>query len=154
MGLPFVSGWNSSLLQIEGDMRIFVNGSFDLLHTGHLGLLFYAKSLGNHLHVAIDNDERIGYNKGIDRPINPLHIRKAIMQSLKPVDSVSVFGTDEELINTIRSYSPDIMVKGSDWQGPDVIGQELCGKVLFYERVNDESTTKIIQNFIARRQLL
>ena len=135
-------------------MRIFVNGSFDLLHTGHLELLFFAKSLGTHLHVAIDTDERIRKHKGNDRPVNPLHIRKAIMQSLKPVDTVSVFGTDEELINTIRSYSPDIMVKGSDWQGKHVIGQEHCGQVLFYERVNNESTTKIIQDFISRRQLL
>ena len=135
-------------------MRIFVNGSFDLLHTGHLDMLFYAKSLGNHLHVAIDSDERIREHKGSDRPVNPLRIRKAIMQSLKPVDTVSVFGSDEELINTIRSYSPDIMVKGSDWRGKKVIGEEFCGRVIFYERVNDESTTKIIQDFINRRQLL
>ena len=135
-------------------MRIFVNGSFDLLHTGHLDMLFYAKSLGSHLHVAIDSDERIRELKGNDRPVNPLHIRKAIMQSLKPVDSVSVFGTDEELINNIRSYSPDIMVKGSDWRGKYVIGQEFCGEIIFYERVNDESSTKTIQDFIARRQLL
>ena len=127
-------------------MRIFVNGSFDLLHTGHLDLLFYAKGLGTHLHVAIDTDERIRSHKGSDRPVNPLHIRKAIMQSLKPVDSVSVFGSDIELINTIRAYSPDIMVKGSDWRGKTVIGEQYCGKVVFYERVNDESTTKIIED--------
>lgn len=135
-------------------MKIFVNGSFDLLHTGHLDLLFYAKSLGTHLHVAIDSDERIRELKGVNRPVNPLHIRKAIMQALKPVDTVSVFNTDEDLINTIVDYSPDIMVKGSDWQGKKVIGAEYCGKVIFYERVNNESTTKIIQDFISRRQLL
>jgi rfaE bifunctional protein nucleotidyltransferase chain/domain len=135
-------------------VRIFVNGSFDLLHTGHLDMLFYAKSLGKHLHVAIDTDERIREHKGIDRPVNPLYIRKAIMSALKPVDTVSIFGTDEELINTIRAYSPDIMVKGSDWQGRQVIGQEYCGKIIFYERVNNESTTRIISDFIARRQLL
>jgi len=135
-------------------MRIFVNGSFDLLHTGHLNLLFYAKSLGSHLHVAIDTDERISQHKGADRPINPLHIRKAIMKSLKPVDTVSVFGTDEELINTIKAYEPHIMVKGSDWEGKPIIGEKFCKQIVFYERVNDESTTKIIQDFIARRQLL
>lgn len=135
-------------------MRIFVNGSFDLLHTGHLDLLFYAKSLGNHLHVAIDTDERIKKQKGADRPINPLRIRKAILRSLKPVDTVSVFGTDDELINTIRAYSPEIMVKGSDWKEKKIIGQEYCGKIIFYERVNNESSTKIISDFIARRQLL
>jgi len=135
-------------------MKIFVNGSFDLLHTGHLDMLFYAKNLGSHLHVAIDTDERISEHKGIDRPVNPLYIRKAIMQSLKPVDSVSTFESDQELINTIRAYEPDIMVKGSDWQGKPIIGEEFCKKIIFYERVNNESTTKIIQDFIARRQLL
>ena len=135
-------------------MKIFINGSFDLLHTGHIDMLYYAKSLGTHLHVAIDSDERIKEHKGPDRPVNPLHIRKTIMQALKPVDSVSVFSTDEELINTIREYEPDIMVKGSDWKDGIIIGAEYCKDIIFYERVNNESTTKIIQNFIDRRQLL
>jgi D-beta-D-heptose 7-phosphate kinase/D-beta-D-heptose 1-phosphate adenosyltransferase len=135
-------------------MRVFVNGSFDILHTGHLDLLYYAKSLGKHLHVAIDTDNRIAQHKGIDRPVVPLHIRKALMQSLKPVDSVSVFDTDEELINTIRSFEPDIMVKGSDWRGKPIIGSDFCKQIVYYERVNNESTTKIVQDFIDRRQLL
>lgn len=79
-------------------MKIFVNGAFDLLHTGHLDMLFYAKTLGDHLRVVIDTDERIAEHKGVDRPVNPLHIRKAIMESLKLVGSVSVFESDEELI--------------------------------------------------------
>jgi len=135
-------------------MRIFVNGSFDLLHTGHLDLLYYAKSLGNHLHVAIDDDARISEHKGFDRPINPLHIRKAFMQSLKPVDSVSAFESDQELINIIRAYEPDIMVKGSDWQDRPIIGAKFCKQIVFHERVNNESSSKIIQDFIDRRQLL
>jgi D-beta-D-heptose 7-phosphate kinase/D-beta-D-heptose 1-phosphate adenosyltransferase len=135
-------------------MRVFVNGSFDLLHTGHLELLFYAKSLGKHLHVAIDTDDRIAAHKGIDRPVNPLYIRKAVIKALKPVDTVSVFKTDEELINTIRAYSPNIMVKGSDWRGKPIIGEQFCKHIIFFERTKDESSTKIIQDFIARRQLL
>jgi rfaE bifunctional protein nucleotidyltransferase chain/domain len=135
-------------------VKVFVNGSFDLLHTGHLNLLFYAKSLGSHLHVAIDSDKRIQQLKGTDRPVNPLHIRKAIMESLKPVDHVSVFESDNQLVDIIKSYSPDIMVKGSDWQGKPIIGEQYCKSVIFYERENNESTTKIIQDFIARRQLL
>jgi rfaE bifunctional protein nucleotidyltransferase chain/domain len=128
-------------------VRIFVNGSFDLLHTGHLDLLYYAKSLGDHLHVAIDSDERIRSLKGLDRPVNPVYIRKAIMRSLKPVNSVSIFNSDEELINTLKMLSPDIMVKGSDWRGKVVIGEEYCGKVVFYDRTNGESTTKLIEDF-------
>lgn len=135
-------------------MRIFVNGSFDLLHAGHLDLLYYAKSLGTHLHVAIDTDERIKENKGIQRPINPLRIRKYLMQSLKPVNSVSVFGSDEELVNIIRAVSPDIMVKGSDWQGKTIIGAEYCGKIVFYERTNGDSTTKLLEEFISKNGIL
>lgn len=134
--------------------KIFVNGSFDLLHTGHLGLLWYAKNLGDHLLVAIDSDERIRRNKGNDRPFNPLHIRKAIMQNLKMVNAVAVFDTDEDLINIIRRFEPDIMVKGSDWRGGHIIGGDYCKEIRYYERVNDESTTKLIQDFIDRRQLL
>jgi len=117
-------------------------------------MLVYAKSLGAHLRVAIDDDKRIAEHKGMDRPVNPLHIRKAIMELLKPVDSVSVFSSDKELINTIKEYEPDIMVKGSDWQGKPIIGEEFCKQIIFYERVNDESTSKIIKDFIDRRQLL
>jgi len=134
--------------------KIFVNGSFDLLHTGHLDMLNYAKSLGDYLLVAIDTDERIKYNKGSDRPVMPEHIRIAIMKNLKPVDEVKTFGTDEQLINIIRNYSPDIMVKGSDWRGGNIIGGEYCKEIDYFERINDESTTKTIENFINRRQLL
>lgn len=139
---------------LESSKRIFVNGSFDLIHLGHLDLLKYAASLGNYLLVAIDTDERIRYNKGNDRPVNNLATRKAIMESFRFVDEVKVFGTDQELIDTIKNFAPHVMVKGSDWRGKRVIGEEYCEEVDFYERVNDESTTKTLEDFISRRQLL
>jgi D-beta-D-heptose 7-phosphate kinase/D-beta-D-heptose 1-phosphate adenosyltransferase len=134
--------------------KIFVNGSFDLLHTGHIDLLWYAKNLGDHLLVAIDSDERIRKNKGNDRPFNPLHIRKMIIKNLRMVDAVAVFNTDNDLINIIRRFEPDIMVKGSDWKGGHIIGGDYCKEIRYYERVKDESTTKLIEDFITRRQLL
>ena len=134
--------------------KVFVNGAFDVLHSGHLDMLDYAASLGDHLLVAIDTDTRIEYNKGKGRPFNKLSIRKRLMMSLKPVNSVSVFNTDQDLIDLIRRVKPDIMVKGSDWKGKPIIGEEYCKKVIFYERTNGESTTKTIQDFIDRRQLL
>lgn len=131
--------------------KVFVNGAFDVLHSGHLDMLDYAASLGDHLLVAIDTDTRIEYNKGKGRPFNKLSIRKRLMMSLKPVNSVSVFNTDQDLIDLIRRFEPDIMVKGSDWKGKPIIGEEYCKKVIFYERTNGESTTKTIQDFIDRR---
>ena len=134
--------------------KVFVNGAFDVLHSGHLDLLDFAGMLGGHLLVAIDTDARIEYNKGIGRPFNPLSIRKHIMSMLKPVNSVRVFGSDEELVDIIRQYKPDVMVKGSDWKGKTILGEEYCKEIVFYERTNGQSTTKAIEDFITRRQLL
>lgn len=134
--------------------KVFVNGAFDVLHSGHLDLLDFAGMLGGHLLVAIDTDARIEYNKGIGRPFNPLSIRKHIMSMLKPVNSVRVFDTDQELVDIIRQYQPDVMVKGSDWKGKTILGEEYCKEIVFYERTNGQSTTKAIEDFITRRQLL
>jgi rfaE bifunctional protein nucleotidyltransferase chain/domain len=134
--------------------KVFVNGAFDVLHSGHLDLLDFASMLGGHLMVAIDTDRRIEYNKGTGRPFNSLSIRKHIMSMLKPVNSVKVFDTDEELIELIRQYQPDVMVKGSDWKGKTILGEEYCKEIVFYERTNGQSTTKAIEDFITRRQLL
>ena len=134
--------------------KVFVNGAFDVLHSGHLDLLDFAGMLGGHLLVAIDTDARIEYNKGIGRPFNPLSIRKHIMSMLKPVNSVRVFDTDEDLVNIIKAYQPDVMVKGSDWKGKTILGEEYCKEIVFYERTNGQSTTKAIEDFITRRQLL
>ena len=134
--------------------KVFVNGAFDVLHSGHLDLLDFAGMLGGHLLVAIDTDARIEYNKGIGRPFNPLSIRKHIMSMLKPVNSVRVFDTDQDLVDIIRQYEPDVMVKGSDWRGKTILGEEYCKEIVFYERTNGQSTTKAIEDFITRRQLL
>ena len=134
--------------------KIFVNGSFDLLHTGHIDMLLHARRLGDHLLVALDTDRRIKEHKGKDRPVNNERTRVAIMANLKAVNEVSVFDTDEDLINIIKMYEPDIMVKGSDWQGGEIIGKKYCKEILFYERIDNESTTKTIEDYVSRRQLL
>ena len=77
--------------------KVFVNGAFDVVHSGHLDLLDFARDVRWHLLVAIDTDRRIEYNKGIGRPFNNLSIRKHIMSMLKPVNSVATFDTDEDL---------------------------------------------------------
>jgi D-beta-D-heptose 7-phosphate kinase/D-beta-D-heptose 1-phosphate adenosyltransferase len=133
--------------------KIFVNGSFDVLHTGHLNLLAYAKNLGDFLLVAIDSDRRISEKKGSDRPFNNQENRFAVINFLKPVDEVKIFDSDIELINIIANYKPDILVVGSDWKNKKVIGAEFAKLVLFFDRVNEESTTKTIESYLNRRLL-
>lgn len=134
-------------------MRVFVNGTFDIIHPGHLELLYYAKSLGGYLLVALDADERVKRLKGSDRPINDLKTRKLIMSSLKPVDHVVSFATDDELINTIRSYEPDIMILGSDYRNKAVIGSKYAKRVEFFDRIEQYSSTKVIEKIKNERAL-
>lgn len=132
---------------------ILANGTFDVLHTGHIALLNYAKSLGDYLLVALDTDQRIQDAKGYDRPVNNEHVRSTIMSNLKAVDEVTFFGSDEELINIIKKYNPDVRVIGSDWKGKIVVGEEYCKEIAYFDRVNDESTTKTLQEYLERNEL-
>jgi rfaE bifunctional protein nucleotidyltransferase chain/domain len=130
---------------------IMANGAFDILHPGHIELLNYAKSLGDYLLVALDTDLRIAEAKGADRPVNNQNTRSIIMENLKAVDEVRLFTSDEELIKIIKEYQPDLRVIGSDWKNGVSVGKEYCRQVEFFDRVNDESTTKTLENYISRR---
>ena len=127
--------------------RVFVNGTFDILHMGHLAMLNFAKNLGDHLVVAIDSDDRVKRLKGEGRPINNVYERRVMLENLKAVDSVEIFDTDEDLINIIKTC--DIMVKGGDYKTLPIIGKEFVTVVLF-DRLNDYSSTKKIQHIIDR----
>ena len=133
--------------------KVFVNGTFDLLHSGHIHLLNYAKSLGDFLYVAIDTDERVKEKKGSSRPIYSLEERIFHLQNLKPVDVVLSFGTDEQLENLVKIIEPDIMIVGSDWKGKPVIGSQYAKKLVFFDRIEEYASTKTIQSIINRGQL-
>jgi D-beta-D-heptose 7-phosphate kinase/D-beta-D-heptose 1-phosphate adenosyltransferase len=127
-------------------IKVVVNGTFDILHAGHVEIIEYAKTLGNYLVVAIDTDRRIKELKGQDRPIISQRDRKKILESIRWVNDVQLFDSDSELIEIIKKC--DIMVKGSDYRNKTIIGEELI-RVIFYDRT-EHSTTKIIQDIIDR----
>ncbi len=128
---------------------IFVNGTFDILHPGHVQLLNYARSLGDSLIVAIDSDQRVRELKGASRPINSEDDRKLMLESLRSVDSVWIFNSDQELEDICRLYNP-VMVKGSDYQDRHIIGQQYCKEIVFYDRIEPYSTTRAIQDISSR----
>lgn len=131
-------------------MKIIVNGTFDILHKGHISLLEYAKSLGGILLVCIDSDRRVKELKGERRPINNQYDRTYMLTALKCVDLVWVFNSDQELIDQIKLFQPDIMVKGSDYEGKSIVGAEYCKEIKFMELEDGYSTTNIIQRIINR----
>ena len=130
--------------------KVVVNGTFDILHTGHVCLLNYAKSIGDHLLVCIDTDRRVKELKGDERPINTQEERKFLLENLKAVDEVRFFDSKEELIQILIEYQADIMVKGSDYKGKSKTGQLYCKEVIYYDRIEEYSTTKKIQDITTR----
>lgn len=132
-------------------MKVMVNGTFDILHRGHLELLNFAKSKGDQLLVAIDTDRRVKELKGQERPINNQEDRKFFLYNLKAVDTVMLFDSKEDLINIMKEYKPDVYVKGSDWKKDrPSTAEEYCKEVIYYDRVGDYSTTNTIQDIINR----
>ena len=129
---------------------VFVNGTFDILHLGHLALLNYARSLGDKLFVAIDSDERVKQLKGPTRPIYDVFQRKTMLLNLKAVDEVEVFSSDEELEMWVKQIKPAIMVIGSDWRNKTIIGSQYAEQLKFFERIDDYSSTKTISYIINR----
>lgn len=128
--------------------KVFVNGTFDIIHLGHLALFNYAKSLGDFLLVAIDSDARVKQLKGNVRPINNQIERKTLLENLKAIDEVQIFDTDQELIDIIATC--DVMVKGSDYIGKPIVGEHVCKQIIFFDRINGYSTTKKIQSITNR----
>jgi D-beta-D-heptose 7-phosphate kinase / D-beta-D-heptose 1-phosphate adenosyltransferase len=124
--------------------RVWVNGSFDILHVGHIRLLKYASSLG-HLKVGLDSDNRISSRKGLDRPINKLEDRIEMIESLKYVNEISTFDSEIELKNLIREWEPDIMVVGDDYIDKTVYGKEFVNEIIFFEKIPNYSTTNILK---------
>lgn len=128
-----------------------VNGTFDVLHPGHIALLNTARSYGDWLVVAIDTDRRVKELKGEQRPINNQTDRKIMLSNLKAVDFVVFFDSTEELIGLMKLYKPDVYVKGSDWKhDTESTAHQYCNKVIYYDRIEPYSTTKIIQDIISR----
>lgn len=124
-------------------MKIWVNGTFDVMHIGHIRLLQYASTLGD-VRVGIDTDERVKRLKGQNRPFNNLGERIEFLSSIKFVKDIVTFNTNEELEKHILNYKPDIMVKGSDWKGKDIIGNRFVPQIIFFDLIENKSTSKIL----------
>ena len=124
---------------------VWTNGTFDILHPGHIQLFKVARSLGDKVIVATDSDEKIKKDKGFDRPMNDLCYRVAMLEAIKYIDVVLTFNTRQELEDLIQLYQPDILLLGDDWRDGEVVGWEHAGETRFFPRVGGYASSSTIR---------
>lgn len=130
---------------------VFTNGTFDIIHRGHVDYLAAAKGLGDVLMVGLNTDASIRRIKGKSRPINPGSDRAAVLCALASVDYVCFFG-DDTPATLIARLIPDVLVKGADWNPDAIVGKEIVerhgGKVKRIRLTSGRSTTRVIQRIL------
>ena len=129
---------------MEDKKIVFTNGCFDILHIGHVKYLEEAKSFGDILILGLNSDESIRRLKGDHRPINSSDERAYILSSIEVIDYVVVFDEDTPL-NLIKAVNPDILVKGGDYEGKQVIGENIAKELKIVNFVDGRSTSTLIK---------
>ncbi|MFY9090212.1 D-glycero-beta-D-manno-heptose-7-phosphate kinase [Arcobacter aquimarinus] len=127
-----------------GKKVVFTNGCFDILHAGHVKYLEVAKSYGDVLIVGVNADSSVRKLKGPTRPINNQDDRAYILASLESVDYVVIF-EEETPYELIKLVKPHTLVKGGDYEGKDVVGQDIANELKLVQFVNGKSTTNTIK---------
>ncbi|WP_024789615.1 D-glycero-beta-D-manno-heptose-7-phosphate kinase [Lebetimonas sp. JH292] len=131
-------------LRSENKKIVFTNGCFDILHIGHVKYLQKAKALGDKLIVGVNSNESVRRLKGPKRQVNDEYDRAYLLASLEVVDYVVIFDEDTPY-ELIKKVKPDILVKGADYKGKEVVGSNIAKEVKLIDFVEGKSTTKIIK---------
>ena len=129
---------------------IFTNGCFDILHRGHATYLQKAKELGDILILGLNSDESIRRLKGAGRPINNLEDRAFLIGALESIDFVIPFSEDTPYA-LIELVKPNILVKGADYKGEEVVGSDIADEVVLIDFVAGKSTTNLIEKIGKRK---
>ncbi len=150
---PVILTLEQAILRFGRDKRngrrvVFTNGCFDLLHPGHIRSLEQARELGDALIVGLNSDASVRQLKGEGRPVMAERERAEILAALECVDAVVIF---DELTprEVITRFLPDVLVKGADWPGDQIVGREEVeaagGRVVSIPVVPGYSTSDILR---------
>jgi D-beta-D-heptose 7-phosphate kinase/D-beta-D-heptose 1-phosphate adenosyltransferase len=134
-------------LKKRGKKIVFTNGCFDILHVGHVKYLEEAKSFGDVLILGLNADESVTTLKGEGRPINPQMDRAYILAALEPVDYVVIFSEDTPY-NLIKLIKPHTLVKGGDYEGKEVTGQDIADELKLVQFFDGKSTSQTIERIL------
>jgi D-beta-D-heptose 7-phosphate kinase/D-beta-D-heptose 1-phosphate adenosyltransferase len=128
---------------------VFTNGCFDILHSGHVKYLEASKEFGEVLIVGLNSDNSVSTLKGKTRPINIESDRASILAALEVVDYVVIFDKETPL-DLIKTIMPNVIVKGGDYKGKSIVGENIAEEIKIVEFVDGKSTSALIQEIKKR----
>jgi D-beta-D-heptose 7-phosphate kinase/D-beta-D-heptose 1-phosphate adenosyltransferase len=136
----------AATLRAKRKRIVTINGSFDLLHSGHLHILREARQQGDVLIVGVNSDRSVRAYKGPDRPIVSAENRAEMLLALNMVDYVHIFD-ETDPIAFLKEINPDVHVNGADY-GADCIESETVkrggGRLHLVARLPGLSTSNLV----------
>lgn len=143
----------SAELKKQGKKVITTNGTFDLIHVGHVKSFMDAKNHGDILIIGLNSDKSVksyrGENSG--RPLVPQKERAEMLSSLNVVDYIVIFD-EPEPSKFLETVKPSIHIKGKDWENKFCPEKEVVerngGQMRFINLVQGFSTTNIINKIL------
>ena len=141
-------------LRKQGKKIVTINGSFDILHAGHVKMLQEAKQQGDVLFLGLNSDKsvrawkkHIGYKDWKKRPLVPQQYRAEMLAALECVDYVTFFD-EPDCLKFVESVKPDVHVNGAEY-GENCVEastvKKYGGRIHLVKRIGDFSTTKMIE---------
>jgi glycerol-3-phosphate cytidylyltransferase len=121
----------------------FTCSCFDLLHAGHILMLRDAKSRCDRLIVGLQTDPTIDRPDTKNKPIQSLEERRIQLESVKYVNEIFEYGTEEELYKKLLDINPDVRILGSDYIGKSFTGDDLDIEIYYHERKHNYSSTNL-----------
>ncbi len=139
-------------LRLQGKILVTLNGSFDILHAGHLDQLEEAKLQGDVLFVGINSDNSVREGKGEGRPYIPAEARAALLAALACTDYVVIIDEPYDTVPQalIEAVKPHVHVNGYDYGQPETwvewpVMQRVGAKGYMVKRRNEISTSDLIK---------
>lgn len=120
----------------------FTAGNFDLLHPGYIYTFEEAKRHCDRFIVFLQRDPSATRNTKY-KPVIPIYERYKTLMSIKYIDDVYMYQTEQELYELIKFWKPDIRILGEDYIGKSFTGDDLPPRVIYTTRSHDWSTTKL-----------
>lgn len=131
-----------------GELIVFTNGCFDILHVGHVRYLKKAAALGDKLVLAVNSDSSVKEIKSKNRPFVPEVERMEILAALEMIDYLILF-SEPNCKKLLEELKPQIYVKGGDYRIEDLPEAETVyaygAKIVLITEVKGRSTTNLIK---------